>query len=93
MNIRVSDKEVANEIYRLFANDGNLDPRFYDYWVRNTFRGRPREFEETVREHLSAQKVRENALEGIPQDQVQGRWIEYFLEVMKRANFKDYTPN
>lgn len=93
MGIKVSNEEVSEEIYRLFPSESGFNQKFYEYWVENQFRGRPRDFEETVRKNLAAEKVRQKVLEGVPDDKKQSKWMEFLINTMSHAKLKDYTSS
>lgn len=54
--IRVSDAEVRDQIRQMFGGE-NFDSRRYEYWVQNTLRSNPRNFEELAREFIRIQKL------------------------------------
>lgn len=90
--IRVTDEEVAGEIQKQFSTAGsNFNVEFYEHWVRQNFRGEPREFEEVLRKHLTIQKVREQILANIPEADRQKHWIDFIIPVMTNAKFIDHT--
>lgn len=91
LNITVSNEEVSAAVQSLFSSNGTFNPQFYQIWVKNQFRGRPREFEEALRKHILVGKLRSNVLESVAADKQEGRWIEWLMEIMQRAKFKDYT--
>lgn len=90
-NIAVSDEEVRAEVQKLFSGAGVFDHVFYENWMRNNFRGRPRQFEEVVRHHLAAQKLRDHYLENIPEEEREGKWLAKLITLMSQADIKDYT--
>ena len=89
-NIRVSDEEVRDEVFRLFSVEGSFNQGYYQAWVQNNFRGRARDFEETVRKYLVSQKIRNRILKDVPEDQRQKRWTEWLISVFTRVQVKDY---
>jgi hypothetical protein len=88
--VDVTDEEVQNEIRRLFSQEGIFNQAFYEQWVQNNFRVQTREFEELIRKHLAADKLREHVLKDVPEEQRNSRWFEWFLPVMSKSEFKDW---
>ncbi len=89
--IRISDKEVQNEVEKLFSTGNGFNEEFYQTWVRTNFRETPRDFEETVRKRLAVQKIREKVLGGIPEKDRETRWFEWMQLILSRANVHDYS--
>ena len=93
MGIQVTDQEVAQEIERQFSSGLGFDPQHYQYWVRNSFHGQPRDFEELVRNYLAGQKVRLQVLAPIAEDKRDTQWLGWMSSLMTTARFEDYTTN
>ncbi|MBI4398053.1 MAG: SurA N-terminal domain-containing protein [Candidatus Omnitrophica bacterium] len=55
--LRVSDREVEQEVIKHWSREGSYNENFYKQWVRNVFREEPRAFEEKVRDCLMAAKL------------------------------------
>jgi len=92
MKMEVSNDEVSREILKLFSSEsGGFSPAFYQMWVKNQYRGRPREFEEAIRKYICARKIRETILKDVPAEEVEKRWMEWMMKTMGDAHFKDYT--
>lgn len=91
MGLQVSDQEVAQEIQRQFSTLEGFNVNFYQRWVRDSFRGRPRDFEEVVRKYLAGQKVREKVLAPIAEDKREAQWLGWISSLMTTARFEDYT--
>ena len=90
-NISVRDEDVRTEVQRLFSGAGIFDHVFYETWIRNNFRGRPRHFEEVVRKHLAAQKLRDQYLEGVADEEKEGKWLARLITLMSQADIENYT--
>ena len=88
--ISISDEEVRKEVERLFSANGAFDSAFYESWIRNYFRSRPRDFEEAVRKYLSSQKLREQILKGVPEGERENRWRMWLIPVLSHTKFVDY---
>ena len=89
--ITVSDGEVRGEIERLFSENGQFNPDAYRFWIEHNFRGRPRDFEETVRNYLASRKLRDQILSGVPESERQSHWTNWLISLYARTPFKDYT--
>ena len=89
--IAVADEEVRSEIEKQFSVEGQFNQEFYQNWIRNNFRGRARDFEEVVRKHLAAQKIRSKILENVPESERDARWLEWLRSAISRARIEDYT--
>ncbi len=89
-HIKVSDEEVAEEVQSFFGGAG-FNPIMYKSWVETQFRARPRDFEEAVRQHLTAQKMRTQVLKDTPDADKQKKWMEWLSALMLRAHLEDYT--
>ena len=87
----VTDRDVRKEIERLFSSGEAFNPSFYESWIRDHFRGRPRDFEEAVRTHLAGQKLREMVLRAVPEKERDGRWMGWLITTMSRAHVKDFS--
>ncbi len=88
--IRVTDKEVADEIRKQFSDPGNyFNQEMYGSWVRRNFRGEPREFEEAFRKHMVIQKIREQILTGVPDADREKRWLEFLIPVISNAKWTE----
>ena len=68
-----------------------FNPQHYQYWVRDSFRGQPRDFEEVVRKYLAGQKVRQQVLAPIAEDKREAQWLGWMSSLMTTARFEDYT--
>jgi len=89
--IKISDSEVQIEIKHLFSVHGEFDLSLYEEWVRKNFRSQPRDFEETVRKHLTVQKMREKIISRVPDAERDNRWLEWLRNTIGNAQLKDYT--
>lgn len=87
--IAVTDEEVQTEIRKLFSKNGVFHQDFYEQWVQNNFRVQAREFEELIRKHIASDKLREKVLKDVPEEQHQNQWLEWFIPVMSKSEFKD----
>ncbi len=60
-NIKIADKEVIDYMRKhpMFGRDGFFDPKIYEQTLKYVFGLDPRTFEETVRENLIIQKLKD----------------------------------
>ncbi len=86
--IKIGDDEVRAEVERLFSTQGIFNPVFYEDWVEKNMQGRPRDFEESVRKHLAAQKIRGHVLAGVPEKERQNRWLQWLSSVLAQSQFQ-----
>ena len=89
--VKTSDPEVRREIEKLFSTNGQFNKPFYETWVKKNFRSSTRDFEEAIRKHLTAGKIQERVLNGVPQDERVKRWIEWLRGEFNRVDFVDYV--
>jgi hypothetical protein len=88
--IAVSDEEVQNEIRRLFSANGTFQQDFYNQWVQNQFRVKPRDFEELVRKHIASDKIRQKVLKDVPEAERNSKWLEWLIPVISKSKLKDF---
>jgi hypothetical protein len=88
--VQVSNEEVRREVERLFSGEGMFNQEQYQFWIENTFRSRPRDFEEVVRNHLAAQKMREHVVKDVPENEKESRWTTWLISAFSRAQLEDY---
>ncbi|MBF0493680.1 MAG: SurA N-terminal domain-containing protein [Candidatus Omnitrophica bacterium] len=65
--LRVSDRDVLAflSVHPVFVKNGEFDPTFYNYVIRNTFQMEPRQFEEMVRENMEIMALKEKIFSSI----------------------------
>jgi hypothetical protein len=90
--IGVTDDEVRTEVKQFFTGPGGVfDHVFYESWIENNFRGRPREYEEVIRKHIRARKFMAKQLEGVSEEERNSRWMSELISIMSEAKIEDYT--
>ena len=89
-HITITDDDVRSEIQRLFSIGGSFNQAVYESWVTNNFRGRSRDFEETVRKYLANQRLREQILKDVPENQRQAKWTEWLISVFTQNEVRDF---
>ena len=90
-NLSVTDDEVRAEIERIFSLNGTFNQHLYDTWMKTNFQSKPREFEEALRKHLASQKLRNQYLEGVPDEARNEVWFKKIAELINNAHVEDYS--
>lgn len=88
----VSDEEVRSQIREFLFGEALFDAKFYESWLDQRFRGSARDFEETVRKHLLAGKLRAQFLADVPEEDHHAKWLSKLTAMMNEVRVEDFAP-
>jgi hypothetical protein len=90
--LTVNDEEVRAEVIRMFTSPSGFSEAFYNTWVSQNFKGRARDFEEAVRRHLAAQKLRVHAMSEVPEESREEFWRTRMMTILTSSQLEDFNP-